>query len=205
MTEFIKDLSGSNIRISNYYTDKNIYTNIYLVSPNTDDSYTTIPPLISLPNLDDKNKPNDQHTKLLNMSFHLFKTWEPFYDVSYPKNAVIKNINYLINPKEKDLIDISKIKNNIINTANIFTYYKTLFDKDTIIEIGKLNKNTIEIPNDGSILKENEINTHYIKLLSDLVDKINGTQPQLIDLKESIRNINTKLELILPETKQNKN
>lgn len=200
MSDIIKDLSGSNIRISNYYTDKNIYTNIYLVSPNTDDSYTTKPPLISLPNLDDKNKQNDQHTKLLNMSFHLLKTWEPFYDVSYPKNAVIKNINYLINPK-KDLIDISKMKNNIINTANIFTHYKTLFDKDTIKEIESLNKNTIEIPNDGSILKESEIHTHYIKLLSDLVGKINGTQPQLIDLKESIRNINEKLELIIPESK----
>lgn len=194
MSEIIKSLSGSNIRISNYYTDKNIYTNIYLVSPNTDDSYTTKPPLISLPNLDDKKKQNVQHTTLLNMSFHLLKTWEPFYKIDASNN----NIEY----KSKDISDNiwGSLTERIKNTTNLLTYNKTLFDKNTTPEIEILNDTTANI---GKTIPSStfiDITIIYIELIKKWKNAL-LTPPIVgkIDLKEKIKNIHTNLQNMIDD------
>lgn len=194
--EYIKDLSGTNIRIGNYYTNTNIYTNIYVVEPNKDSQFTSKPPLVSLPHLDKSGKKLDNNIKLLNVSFHLLKTWEPYYNVDATNTITQK----------APLPDMSSnkvtISQRIKTTTNLLLSIKNLFDDKTMPTIDKLATATMNMKVNNLALFGDVI-PKYIEFLNNWKDKLAGTPSDKIDLNASIEIIQNKLNSLQHATEVN--
>jgi len=127
------------------------------------------------------------------MSFHLLKTWEPFYKID-----ASNTIEYI--PKDINDNIWGSLTERIKNTTNLLTYNKNLFDTNTAPEIDKLNKTTANIGKTIPSSAFSDIAIVYIELLKmwknallspPIIDKIN--------LKEIITKINTRLQDMINE------